>query len=482
MVASMPAEPSSESDSELGARLLQNLNRDSSAVRAFSGPPLLESKVSLALGGQEDALVALLTPCLASAVQEAAPDHVLANSQRIPWIHTSTEQRAFFLKPDLFACHLAAFLKGKAAPNSTNQSNSDAEAGHVLFGECAWPLRSAVMCLFEAKLRIHLDRDVGEAFRKVEHLLRDSPCASAKLCLFDVESLHMFECTSTGLLSHRSCEWTDAGSRAALVDFLRPLSQPVWLRVLLEVCRREGVTLPPADAFLGGGATGFAFRVHSATDNAGASVVRALKISAEAHHSDSIALEVFRMKELRRHSVAEPLAGVVPEAPGQAHLVDDGETRLGCGFVFGPVGTAVHLEARTSKLWLEVLEALLVLHRAGVEHGDPRLPNLLRVPDREQLVWIDFRTVMAKQEVRFVDDFRRCVAFFFKLGRNPARSQAVAWLEDKYVALVKARKTTPDVTSRFGEKVWTALKPPSSRRAQPDSESSPLSSPTSPLT
>jgi hypothetical protein len=43
------------------------------------------------------------------------------------------------------------------------------------------------------------------------------------------------------------------------------------------------------------------------------------------------------------------------------------------GFTFEPLGTCVALETRSKKLFGELLEAVIVIHRASIVHGDPRL-------------------------------------------------------------------------------------------------------------
>ena len=53
---------------------------------------------------------------------------------------------------------------------------------------------------------------------------------------------------------------------------------------------------------------------------------------------------------------------------------------FGAAMLSGPVGESLTDTARSESLWLEVCKALLLLHLSAIVHGDPRMPNLVRVP------------------------------------------------------------------------------------------------------
>ena len=61
-----------------------------------------------------------------------------------------------------------------------------------------------------------------------------------------------------------------------------------------------------------------------------------------------------------------------------------------------------------------MVAALLLLYRMGEVHGDPRLPNLLRVEER-RLVWIDLRESEAAESPShaYELDVQKCAASFF---------------------------------------------------------------------
>ena len=460
--------PTSPSESERGTTLLLYCSKRDTLAPS-SEPPLLTPAELNDLherlqDGKENAWVALVTRCLAALVSEASPSYVLVNSELIPWIHTPAEQPQFFQKPDLFACHRAALVV-QSPPQVTRQSAASTQLAATfrddsfVFGKCAWPLRTGVLCLFEAKLKIRLNHDVGEVFPKVQNLLRDTPLATAKCCLFDTQQLYLLEFTLTALLSLRSFAWTEFGSRAALSAFLLPSVKPVWLRVLDGVCAQLRVAVTPENAYLGHGATGLVFRVRP--DGVGASsaggAVQALKISRDATHIDSIALEVFKTRAVREcalRSVSDALSAL-PTAPSDAKLVLDVDStqKLGAGFTFGPVGVSVASEQRSYALWLEVVAALLLLHRMGEVHGDPRLPNLLRVEER-RLVWIDLRESEAAESPShaYELDVQKCAASFFRVPPTDARLVECA----KGYAALLLPSSTPDAFARC---VWTALEP-----------------------
>jgi hypothetical protein len=453
--------PTSPSESERGSLLVKHCGRTQEQLPASAEPPLLsvEEHASLlsSLGeAKENAWVALVTPCLASVVAEAVPSYVLANSELIQWIHTQAEQRDFYQKPDLFVCHRAAFLSAPRPTIKTKSASSTKQADALRadtfrFGSCAWPLRTAVLCLFEGKLTIRRHHDIGEVFPKTQNLLRGTPLAATKCCLFDKQQLLLLEYTPTGLLSMQSFAWTQSGSRAALTAFLRPTLEPVWLRVLQGVSAQLRVTLPPSDSYLGHGATGFVFRVFpEGAAAADAMNAVALKISRDASHIDSLELEVRKTSDLLQQQPL-PLTprSVLPHSPSAVKLVldVDASERLGAGFSFGPVGASVWSERRSEALWSEVLDSLVTLHRSGVVHGDPRLPNLLRVPGRTQLVWIDFReaaaaapAVDAEPKQAFQLDFQRCAASFFR--KTVSDPRLLPWMR-QYVELLFLARGTP---------------------------------------
>ena len=184
--------PTSPSESERGATLVQHCSRKRDGLPPSDQLPLLQPAALADLrrqmaGGKENAWVALITPVLSDIVARATPGCILANSELIPWIRTAAEQTQFFQKPDLFACHRAAFVSGKRpvvndrSAESTKLAESFRRPSEsFLFGSCAWPLRDAVLCIFEAKLAIERNKDVGEMFPKGQP--PSAVCSTCRSC------------------------------------------------------------------------------------------------------------------------------------------------------------------------------------------------------------------------------------------------------------------------------------------------------------
>ena len=435
------------------------------AAKDVKSHSLLSTRVVLTAKSQERELTALLTPAFAAVVQPLASEgYLLANSEDLGWIETLVPRKPTFQRPDLFVCHRAAFESDRPTA-----ATSDSEAAQrlqnaralipshqLLFGRCKWTLRDALSCIIEVKLDLSTDgplfEALGEILAKVQYLLRgavDRPSQKCILC--DHQRLFLLVFSSTGLLSTRSLEWTEEGSFVVLLDFMRPSMEPRWLRTLRGACDHFKVRLPDAtdaNTFLGQGATGRVFRVvcaaQSAASAASSSAITgtsaAIKVvdnSGHGEHIVSLQREVDVLQKLHEMSAAIPvLRRLLPEAPfGGKLYVRPSED--GAAAMFTPVGTTVAHELaallldrgarsqtlqhrsrvadQVQALWLEVLLALVTLHLCGCSHGDPRLPNLIRLvaPEsrgvasstrgveagkhvlkavpQDRLMWIDFR-------------------------------------------------------------------------------------------
>lgn len=140
----------------------------------------------------------------------------------------------------------------------------------------------------------------------------------------------------------------------------------------------------------------------------------------------SLRREVDVLKMLRSKVDSHPvLHSMLPQTPFRNDQLYVRPSADGAAALFTPVGTTVAHELsallkpaqaeQVEALWREVLLALVTLHLCGCRHGDPRLPNLIRVVDPESrgmasntrgagagtrtlqtsrqdhLMWIDFR-------------------------------------------------------------------------------------------
>ena len=222
---------------------------------------------------REHVWVALVTQRLTDIVSTLRPSKVLVNSEKISWIRTSSQLPSNYQAPDLFVCDPVAVLE-KNPPAATESSESvytsSIRESHFKFGECAWPLRDAMLCFMEAKVKISLFAALGEIFQKAQNLLSGTNySADVKCCLFDLTTMYLLTFTSTGLQSSRKFKLTAAGSLKKLVEFLLPddTVESKWLRTLRQLCTHFKVTPVQGSAFLGCGAHGKVFRVQKQADS-----------------------------------------------------------------------------------------------------------------------------------------------------------------------------------------------------------------------
>lgn len=390
-------------------------------------------------------LVALLTPTLLDVVRQLPdPDQLLVNSESLRWLRTESGVEDYFQKPDLFVCHRSAFVVGSSPAGTTDaalraaqlrvESSSGVDA--FLFGRCAWQLREGVECIIEAKRkRMTLNEALGECFAKAQNLLRDSPRPSRKVVLFDVQCIRLLVFSSSGLLSMQTFEWTAPGSFIVLLDFLHTptTAEPDWLCVLRRACSHFQVSLAPSNAFLGQGATGRVFRVlkpspRDADDEEGeaksagsaevsrAYALKVVEVGKQGEHITSLCREVEQLTRLLATPDDRPVRRHLPRSCSELYTAYDPEGReqLGAAAMFEPVGVSLGEAKRSEPLWVEVCRALAALHAAGIWHGDPRLPNIVRTSATKpragatitrltstsspaaasdaELVWIDFPT------------------------------------------------------------------------------------------
>jgi len=471
---------SSPSRAELGRSIWEACQSKTegiaAAIRSSSPAPLLSLEEHAALkaqykansGSKENAWVALLTPRLTDLVATLSPPKVLVNSELIGWIRTEAEVKDFFQKPDLFVCDPVALLRGDP-PRVTDQSSASSRfaaslrTDAFLFGSCAWPLRDAVLCLFEAKVQIDLHEALGEVFSKAQNLLRGTATAALKCCLFDMERMYLLTFTSTGLLSSQRFALHAPGSFQAVADFVLPSSarEPGWLRTMRQLCAAFDVAPVLGAAFLGAGAHGKVFRVQSLSAAASAPAVPtagsassfsqqpastfALKV-VDRRHQDSLDAEHLKLQRLLGSSFnsSSTTCTCLPSfvSPTVARATDLSGEPLGSGLLLQPVGEWVWAQrpSNCQTVLYEVLAALLQLHQSGVVHGDARLENLVRA-DGGRLVWIDFREcqIEAEQELQCWWDLRTCLHNFARhYHRSAVEDGAFEALRAQYAAVCSA--------------------------------------------
>ena len=159
-----------------------------------------------------------------------------------------------------------------------------------------------------------------------------------------------------------------------------------WIRLLRSACNVFNVKLVDNDAFLGAGATGRVFKVLR-TDNS----MVALKIITK-----DLPLLMIESNKMR----AAQETGVVATVLEGYNLLDDGN---GAGMLISPVGVSISRENLTEPIVTSIVRNLFILHRSGLQHGDPRLPNLIWSP-KEGILWIDLMYSMFGHELGWERD------------------------------------------------------------------------------
>ena len=173
--------------------------------------------------------------------------------------------------------------------------------------------------------------------------------------------------------------WMDNGSKRLFLEFIVEALHP-WIRLLWSACNVFNVKLLDTDAFLGAGATGRVFKVLRCEDNK----TIALKIITR-----DLALQ---MVESQKMKSAEK-TGVVATVLEEYKLLDNGN---GAGMLILPIGEPISRESLTEPIVMDIVHNLFVLHSFGIQHGDPRLPNLIQVDGK--ILWIDLMYSMFNHE------------------------------------------------------------------------------------
>lgn len=319
---------------------------------------------------KEAGVVAFLTPflkrlCLPPVGDDKGCPLVMLNSEKLPWLINPAvaSHRNLHTQPDLFTSW-APFVEYR-----------DGDVAGVL-GAYALQHAGCVRQLFEAKLGPLTDSCFGELHSYMSYI--PGICRGM---LFNSRDFWLYEANGGHPVRLIKGAWRCGGAANAIQTFFQsslPDDPPLvsFTRVLLKRLNvrphHEG-----GRCFLGSGATGYVFRVRDDGGN-----IRALKVMPNASH----ALVTHEFAALQ--SSARAGASVVPVVDGSLHLLPaTGGVSGGGGFLLQDVGEAFQLAS--PQHCDEAFEALAALHRLCITHGDPRLPNLLRV--NSDVRWIDMR-------------------------------------------------------------------------------------------
>ncbi len=386
--------------------------------------------------------------------------YCICKSENHPWVVPSDEI-GYKLKPDLFLVHESAKIG--------LEKNSMENKG-------VWDLRDAVHCFFEAKLKINLNEDLHQCWQVAHSVISrkqydNRPPVTIKYVLFDCKQFYLFRFCFDGstqydlgpqLVDSFRFAWNTAGSYLALMSFMYPITPSGWVETLDYVLAHRGLKLiaqpkfeSETTAFLGMGAEGRVFRVADEKEQ-----IYALKIVRyNSTDKDELVLEdlEFSTKFKKTLTTTEflskryhPHSQLVLNGERIVHM--NADVPVGSALLMSPVGLSAwdvkcyiistysasvnKMNNLLKSLFHRVMQALYHLHRAGVQHGDARLPNLLLNIDNSLLdtnilkffkstefFWIDFRSTSREEDYRMISDCHQILRSFFLHDRPSSYSQ-----------------------------------------------------------
>jgi tRNA A-37 threonylcarbamoyl transferase component Bud32 len=206
--------------------------------------------------------------------------------------------------------------------------------------------------------------------------------------------------------------WMNNGSERLFLEFIVEALKP-WIDLLWSACNVFNVKLLDSDAFLGSGANGRVFKVRR-EDN----TMVALKIITR-----DLPLLIIESQKMK----AAEETGVVATVLEEYKLLDNGN---GAGMLIFPIGKPISRESLTESTIMKIFHNLFILHRSGIQHGDPRLPNLIQVD--EKILWIDLMYSMFDRESRWEQDATMLSRSILGLSEKNSLSQEISELISHY--------------------------------------------------
>lgn len=366
LAASLPHKNSkSYTDGALGQLVLERLKKDK---LFFDVPPTDDGEAFWSADNQlqanairnEAVFDAFITPFFSKILHSCGL--VFVNSERYQWLSQSTlVTKSTDLKPGGFATHRGMYRSRLMPNDGVSRPNG------FRFGVAEEELFDCVI-LFESKLSI-TEAAFGQVVRYLQNLFSKG---SASAILFDRRSFWLIKSHESVVVKVQVAMWANNGSKSLFQNFITDNVSP-WVTRLSHFCQCLGVDVVEGDAFLGRGAHGRVFKVIGQDGE-----VFALKIVDKC--------SVGRLyQEERALTIAQP-TGLTPSPVGK--IVEFFES---AALLLSPVGKP--LPRPTTRLEVRSLfEMLRQLHKNGLVHGDPRVPNVILV--EEKPLWIDLMEVM----------------------------------------------------------------------------------------
>ncbi|KAJ3003050.1 UNVERIFIED_CONTAM: hypothetical protein HDU68_005893 [Siphonaria sp. JEL0065] len=315
------------------------------------------------------------------------PNVNIVNSEELRWLDQGGEDRTTAFKPDFHVC-----LKGLYCKKDEPKDRAK-DARRIAFEKHGTPYRFGVppknlwdmITILESKLQFSEGADFGQVVRYLQHLNEN-----AFAVLFDKTRCWLIRTREKHVVhSVEEVDWLAGGSKKKFVDFVLASMRP-WSDVILAACEHFQVNLVDSNAFLGAGATGRVFKVKRIVE--GKETFCALKIVLNTNELNisTLSAECSSLK-------AASATGVVVSVVGDFRVFEGG---IGAGLLMSPVGDSIARENLSSDLLNRIAKAMFDLHVKGVQHGDPRIQNLIQ-DKRLQILWIDFMRSLVGVEYRW---------------------------------------------------------------------------------
>jgi len=329
----------------------------------FFSDALAEATASVSASAATSTTTAAAT----SADASSALPLVLVNSEQRTWLdHLRPVTAKFHLKPDLFVSW-EPFVRFEAAKGG--QGTGD----EYLFGGLADPALQRDGCvpiILEGK-HVPLG-NVEFADMVVYHGQLPGLVHGV---LFNATHFMLTKAVSGRIFHVTKGRWTQGGTRQLLQKhFADALNNPpLIVEVLGKLLAKLNLITMRRDnsAFLGAGAFGRVFLVREPEGS-----VRALKVVATESTSISL-VDDFNALDLAA-TLDAPVVNVVQDS---LRMHD----KFCGGYAMKHVGTP--FKTLTKDVLLRIFSSLLALHKAGILHGDARLPNVVNVDDSPR--WVD---------------------------------------------------------------------------------------------
>ena len=366
---------------------------DAAAKNKLQSPPILTVEQHAAIvtdcKTSEALLVARITPFLAPLINREY--RVLVNSETKPWIETLRGHSKYRGKPDLWVGPYYA-----VRPLRSTQYKDEELAGKIntllsqnpssyLYGEPYHGTDRGKADLWYDSImpiaaKLNFDNNaLGEAINYTYWFSQSPIQPSTRGMLITLDKFYLLHSTKGVVTSITEAKWTDAGSAELMADHFS-FDSP-WTQAVRELCQKFNVT--PL-RFLGAGSNG---RVFEVIDNSSNRCRRALKVALGSRCgplAEKIPLAEKEQILIRWLIEKKPeIVSVLPQSISDFHtLYTDVAQQLpwAGGYLLSPVGESINVKSilQEQNGLSDLLQSLRLMHRNGVVHGDPRLPNILR--------------------------------------------------------------------------------------------------------